>query len=61
MISTDLGVVQTARHQPMAQTKKVVKKDKTARIMVRRISMRDLDVAQMARRLLRVQKIKVVS
>ena len=45
----------------MAQTKKVVKKDKTARIMVRRISMRDSDVAQMARRLLRVQKIKVVS
>ena len=58
---SDLGVVQMARHQPMAQTKKVVKKDKTARIMVRRISMRDLDVAQMARRLLRVQKIKVVS
>ena len=45
----------------MAQTKKDVKKDRTARIMVRRISMRDLDVAQMARRLLRVQKIKVVS
>ena len=58
---TDLGVVQTAKHQPMAQKKKVVRKDKIAKIMVRRISTRDLDVAQMERRLLRVQKIKVVS
>ena len=45
----------------MAQTKKVVKKDKTAKIMVRRTSTRDLDVVQMERRLLRVQKIKGVS
>ena len=58
---TDLGVVQTARHQPMAQKMKVVRRDKIAKIMVRRISTRDLDVAQMEKRLLRVQKIKVVS
>ena len=61
IMCTDLGVVQTARHQPMAQTMKVVKKDKIAKILVHRISTRDLDVAQMERRLLRVQKIKVVS
>ena len=61
IIFSDLGAVQTGRHQPMDQMKKVVKKDKIARIMVRRISMRDLDVAQMERRLLKVQKIKVVS
>ena len=58
---TDLGVVQMARHQPMDQMKKVVKKDKIAKILVHRISTKDLDVAQMERRLLRVQKIKVVS
>ena len=58
---TDLGVVQTARHQPMAQTKKVVKKDRTAKIMVPRINTRDLVVAQIEKRLLRVQKIRVVS
>ena len=58
---SDLGAVETARHRPMAQTKRVVKKDRTAKIMARRISTKALDVAQMERRLLRVQKIKVVT